>query len=60
MHRILDNLAVHVFDNVTKSAKIQTKYIDAEFGYIDDFKIIDLGILSESGENKVQDYDLNI
>jgi hypothetical protein len=36
------------------------KYVDAKFGYIDDFKITDNRKLSESGENKVQDFDFSI
>jgi len=60
MYKILDNLAVHVFSDATKRENVQMKYVEAEFGYIDDFKIIDVRMLSESGENKSQDYDLNI
>lgn len=60
MHKILDNLAVHEFNNFTKTDNAKMKYVEAEFGYIDDFKIIDVRMLSESGENNPQDYDLNI
>jgi hypothetical protein len=36
------------------------QYIDAVIGNIDDFKIIDVRILNNSGPNPVQDYMLNI
>lgn len=60
MYKILDNLAVDVFSGSAKSIKPQMNYIDAEFGYIGDFKIIDVRMLDESGNNSKNDYNLNL
>lgn len=59
MYKILENLAVHAFDGSVKNTKIDMKYIQAEFGQIDDFKIIDVRMLDDLG-NRQEDYELNI
>jgi len=59
MYKLLDNLAVHGFNGSATNAKIDMKYIDAEFGYINDFKIIDVRMLNDLG-NSEQEYELNI
>jgi protein-tyrosine phosphatase len=59
MYKILDKLAVHGFNGDARITNLDTKYVDAEFGYIDGFKIIDVRMLNDLG-NKKQDYDLNI
>lgn len=58
MYKILDNLAVDVFTG-SQSNEFEMNYIDAKFGYIDDFKIIDVRMLNKSCSSK-DDYDLNI
>ena len=59
MYKILDKLAVHGFNGDAKLTNLDMKYVDAEFGHIDGFKIIDVRMLDDLGNTK-QDYDLNI
>jgi protein-tyrosine phosphatase len=59
MYKLLDNLAVHGFNGSATNTKVDMKYIDAEFGYINDFKIIDVRMLNDLG-NSEQEYELNI
>jgi hypothetical protein len=56
VHLINDVLAV---DSIFQT-KLKMQYIDAVIGTIDDFKIIDVRMLNNSGPNPVQDYMLNI
>lgn len=59
MYKLLDNLAVHGFNGSAANTKVDMKYIDAEFGYINDFKIIDVRMLNDL-RNSEQEYELNI
>jgi hypothetical protein len=47
------------FNGSGKNTKVRMRYIDAKFGKIDNFKIIDVRMLNDSG-NKQEDYELNI
>ena len=59
MYQILENLAVHGFSGAVNKTKVHMRYIDAKFGKINNFKIIDVRMLNDA-ENKPEDYELNI
>jgi hypothetical protein len=59
LYQILENLAVYGFNGSGKKTKVRIRYIDSKFGKIDNFKIIDVRMLNDSG-NKQEDYELNI
>ena len=59
MFRINNRLATHGFDGDARVTNIDMKYEDAECGYLDDFKIVDVRMLRD-GYNKLKDYEFNI
>ena len=57
MYKILDNLATH---SIGESVYPLEKYVDAQIGWIDGFRIIDVRMLNDYEGNSNWDYKLNI
>lgn len=60
MYQVLENLAVHGFEGSARHTLVEMKYVHAEIGSINDFKIIDVRMLNDLGNNTLEDYKLNI
>jgi hypothetical protein len=57
LYKILDNLATH---SIGESVYPLEKYVDAQIGWIDGFRIIDVRMLNDYEGNSNWDYKLNI
>lgn len=57
MYKILDNLATH---GIGESVPPQQMYPEAEIGWIDGFRIIDVRMLNDYECNSNRDYKVNI
>lgn len=57
MYKILDNLATH---SIGESVYPLKKYVDAQIGWIDGFRIIDVRMLNDHEGNSDLDYKVNI